>query len=185
MIMFINVVDCDLFFIQMEDPSLLEESSTFLDPNEPIRAAPQRLGWAGLPSSTAFYWTRIHLAFSFPVKGLWQESLEGNGSQHLRGCCGEFAEEMCSYGRQTSKILWRTQPPSVLTAKAPRTIDIDGVGIVFLYIWMLFFFTGRPGPQVCLHHLFPRRPTEEPGQENLWGVSAYKLCKMSKLKVII
>uniref|UniRef100_A0A3P9IJ72 V-type proton ATPase subunit a n=1 Tax=Oryzias latipes TaxID=8090 RepID=A0A3P9IJ72_ORYLA len=33
------------FFDEMEDPSLLEESSTFLDPNEPIRAAPQRLGF--------------------------------------------------------------------------------------------------------------------------------------------
>uniref|UniRef100_A0A8C7WR84 V-type proton ATPase subunit a n=1 Tax=Oryzias sinensis TaxID=183150 RepID=A0A8C7WR84_9TELE len=33
------------FFEEMEDPSLLEESSTLMDPNEPIRAAPQRLGF--------------------------------------------------------------------------------------------------------------------------------------------
>ncbi|XP_042360232.1 V-type proton ATPase 116 kDa subunit a isoform X2 [Plectropomus leopardus] len=33
------------FFDEMEDPSLLEESSTLLDPNEPIRVAPLRLGF--------------------------------------------------------------------------------------------------------------------------------------------
>ncbi|KAM9745147.1 V-type proton ATPase 116 kDa subunit a isoform 3-T6 [Menidia menidia] len=33
------------FFDEMEDPSLLEESSTLLDPNEPARVAPLRLGF--------------------------------------------------------------------------------------------------------------------------------------------
>uniref|UniRef100_A0A3Q1EFZ5 V-type proton ATPase subunit a n=1 Tax=Acanthochromis polyacanthus TaxID=80966 RepID=A0A3Q1EFZ5_9TELE len=33
------------FFDEMEDPSLLEESSTLLNPNEPNRAAPLRLGF--------------------------------------------------------------------------------------------------------------------------------------------
>ncbi|PWA17685.1 hypothetical protein CCH79_00008261, partial [Gambusia affinis] len=33
------------FFNEMEDPSLLEESSILLDPNEPIRVAPLRLGF--------------------------------------------------------------------------------------------------------------------------------------------
>ncbi|XP_037545204.1 V-type proton ATPase 116 kDa subunit a isoform X2 [Nematolebias whitei] len=33
------------FFNEMEDPSLLEESSTLLDPNEPNRVAPLRLGF--------------------------------------------------------------------------------------------------------------------------------------------
>ncbi|XP_030591575.1 V-type proton ATPase 116 kDa subunit a isoform X2 [Archocentrus centrarchus] len=33
------------FFDEMEDPSLLEESSTLLDPNEPVRVAPLRLGF--------------------------------------------------------------------------------------------------------------------------------------------
>uniref|UniRef100_A0AAQ5Y787 V-type proton ATPase subunit a n=1 Tax=Amphiprion ocellaris TaxID=80972 RepID=A0AAQ5Y787_AMPOC len=33
------------FFDEMEDPSLLEESSTLLDPNEPNRVAPLRLGF--------------------------------------------------------------------------------------------------------------------------------------------
>ncbi|XP_028267800.1 V-type proton ATPase 116 kDa subunit a isoform X2 [Parambassis ranga] len=33
------------FFDEMEDPSLLEESSTLLDPNEPNRGAPLRLGF--------------------------------------------------------------------------------------------------------------------------------------------
>lgn len=32
----------------MEDPSLLEESSTLIDPNEPNRGAPLRLGWVCL-----------------------------------------------------------------------------------------------------------------------------------------
>lgn len=35
---------CYLTFLQMEDPSLLEESSTLLDPNEVNRGAPLRLG---------------------------------------------------------------------------------------------------------------------------------------------
>ncbi|XP_013764532.1 V-type proton ATPase 116 kDa subunit a isoform X2 [Pundamilia nyererei] len=33
------------FFDEMEDPSLLEESSILLDPNEPVRVAPLRLGF--------------------------------------------------------------------------------------------------------------------------------------------
>lgn len=38
-------VEC-VNFTQMEDPSLLEESSTLIDPNDPHRGAPLRLGSA-------------------------------------------------------------------------------------------------------------------------------------------
>lgn len=31
-------------FLQMEDPSIMEESSTLMDPNDPHRGAPLRLG---------------------------------------------------------------------------------------------------------------------------------------------
>lgn len=51
------------------------------------------------------------------VTDLWLESLAGNVFPLLRGCCGEFAEEMCSWGRQTLKILWRTRLRSVLFNK--------------------------------------------------------------------
>lgn len=56
---------CDLTLMQMEDPSLLEESSTLMDPNEPNRGAPLRLGWVcffGLPR-----FRRIKLSWRFPV----------------------------------------------------------------------------------------------------------------------
>lgn len=34
----------ELTVMQMEDPSVLDESNTLLDPNEPQRVAPLRLG---------------------------------------------------------------------------------------------------------------------------------------------
>lgn len=47
---------CCFSFRQMEDPSLLEESSILLDPNEVGRAAPLRLG-----SVLALYFDMLYL----------------------------------------------------------------------------------------------------------------------------
>ncbi len=87
--------------------------------------------------------------------------------------------EMSFYVRQRLRTLLRTLQPLVsiiiLNYFLIKSVQMFAFDILYTSVSVIkfgssygsLFITGRPGAQICVYHLLPRRPAEEQSEEDL------------------